>query len=251
MEDNPPKEPPLQFRLRPLLITTLVVAAILGVTVPAFRAARQAQQRQACLSNLQCIAQACSWYHDTYKAFPPAITYNEDGKAMHSWRVLISPFLESSGFYDAYDFKQPWNGPNNRSLGDEIPDMLLDTQNNPYQCLYGPRFYRCPGTPQSQDRMLTNYVMLIDDRNGSPERSHDATPRTGSSIIILEIADTDIHWMEPRDVLLSDLRSKTDHLQKNRLPGRHGGVCVVRGDGSIEVLDEPVTTERLEELLAE
>ncbi len=251
MEDNPPKEPPLQFSVRSLLVITAVVAAILGATVPAFRAARQAEQRMDCVNNLRLIAMACANYRDTYKAFPPAITYDEDGNAMHSWRGLISPYMESSGFYGAYDLTEPWNGPNNRLLGDETPDTFIDSQRNPYQCLYAPSFYRCPASPRSQDRMLTNYVMLIDDRNGSPERPHDATPRTGSSIIILEITDTDIHWMEPRDVLLSELRSKTNHPQKDRLSGRHNGVCVVRADDNSEVLYEPVTAERLEELLAE
>lgn len=250
MEDN---SPPLRFSLRPLLITALVVAALLGVAVPVFRAASREQQRRACVRNLHCIAMACSGYHDTQKAFPPAITCDEHGNPMHSWRVLIAPYLEQFGFFDAYDLRQPWNGPDNRLLGDETPDTFFGTDGSPHQCVYVAPYLRCPAAPQSRDPMLTNYVMLIDDRNGPPNQSNGTTPEAGSasSIVILEIADTDIHWMEPRDVRFSELSSWMNHTKRNRLPGRHAGVCVIRADGSIEVPDGPVTVERLEELLAE
>ena len=35
---------------------------------------------------------------------------------MHSWRVLLLPYLDRSDLYKAYDFTEPWDGPNNRKL---------------------------------------------------------------------------------------------------------------------------------------
>ncbi len=140
-----------RFSLRSLLITTAVISGLLGVFAPSFRAAREASQQVRCSVNLRQIALACLNYRDTYKVLPCAITYDDDGKAMHSWRVLISPFVESSGFYDAYDLKQPWNGPDNRLLGDAIPDTFVDSQRNLYQQVYRLGVYRCPSAPRSQD----------------------------------------------------------------------------------------------------
>ena len=57
-------------------------------------------------------------YHETYGCFPPAYVADRDGKPMHSWRVLILPFLEQRELYNAYNFAEPWDGPNNRKLAD-------------------------------------------------------------------------------------------------------------------------------------
>jgi hypothetical protein len=54
--------------------------------------------------------------------------------------------------------------------------------------------------------MRTNYVMLIDDRPGQPNGPPNlpgSVPRAMgavSPVIVIEIADSDIHGMEPRDV---------------------------------------------------
>ena len=88
---------------------------------------------------------------------------------MHSWRVQVLLFLIQDYFYARYDQKQPWNGPINVLLTDEIPDTWTDRHGKTFQALYEcPDFYRCPSAPQSQNRMCTNYVMLIDDRPGKP-----------------------------------------------------------------------------------
>ena len=63
-------------------------------------------------------------YHDTYGRFPAAYVADRDGRPMHSWRVLILPLLEQRTTYDAYDFAEPWDGPNNRRLADRVGRIL-------------------------------------------------------------------------------------------------------------------------------
>ncbi len=77
-----------------------------------------------CSNNLKQIALSFLNYHDIHKAFPCAITYGDDGTAMHSWRVLILPYLESSGFYSAYNLKEPWNG-SGPQIWDVVQIVLL------------------------------------------------------------------------------------------------------------------------------
>jgi hypothetical protein len=69
------------------------------------------------------------------------------------------------------------------------------------------------------------------------------------SIVVIEIADSDIHWLEPRDVLLSQLSMKINDRSKRSLSSYHGGACVVHGDGSVEFLDDATTEERLRRML--
>ena len=105
--------------------------------------------------------------------------------------------------------------------------------------------------------MYTNYVMLIDDRpgrpNGPPNLPGSVPPQMSSksTVIVIEIANTDIHWMEPRDVLLSELTFNVNDKSKCSPSSRHGGACVARADGSVVVLDENMTEEYLKQLLAE
>lgn len=72
--------------------------------------------------SLRKIAYALKDYHHEYDTFPPAFIADKDGKPMHSWRVLILPYLDGGGFvYDQYDFGEPWDGPNNIKLLDHMP----------------------------------------------------------------------------------------------------------------------------------
>jgi hypothetical protein len=151
-----------------------------------------------CQNNLKCIVLALHNYREFYKAFPSAITYGADGAPLHSWRVAVTPFLAQNEFFEAYSFQQAWNGPGNKLLFDEIPEVPASA---PYRKYAGVLFdaayfgYRCPSAPQSQDRWLTNYVMLIDDRpgkpNGLPNRPGSVPPTCDlkSAVIIIEIAE--------------------------------------------------------------
>ncbi len=104
--------------------------------------------------------------------------------------------------------------------------------------------------------MLTNYVMLIDDRpgqpNGPPKLPGSAPPRNDArSVIIIEIADSDIHWMEPRDVLLSELSFKINDRAKRSPSSYHGDACVLQADGTVIALDKSMTEEYVKQLLTQ
>ena len=231
-----------RFGLRSLFIAMMAICVVLAVLVPSIRASRLASLRIHCSNNMKLIALALLNYHDVYKKFPWAITYAADGTAMHSWRVRLGPYLNSEMHFGSYDYRECWNGPTNRLLKDANQ---------------GPAFYRCPSAPTSQNQMCTNYVMLIDDRpgkpNGPPNRPGSVPPcfDDKSAVIVVEIADSDIHWMEPRDVLLSELSMKINDRTKRSLSSYHGGACIAHVDGSVEILDETTTEERVRELLAQ
>jgi hypothetical protein len=62
---------------------------------------------------------------------PPAVVYGPDGKPWHSWRVLLLPFLENVALYKQYDFSQPWDGPTNRKVLEQMPSVYRDPLNGP------------------------------------------------------------------------------------------------------------------------
>jgi hypothetical protein len=246
------------FSRRSMLVSTIVICILLSILALSLRQLRREGQERRCQNNLKQIALALLNYHDVYKSFPWAITYAKGGTPMHSWRVAITPYLESQVLWDmgSYDFREPWNGPHNRVMADEIPETYRD-RNGTHLYWLIPPCYRCPSAPPSQNQMCANYVMLIDDRpgkmNGPPNRpgSVPSSFDDKSAVIVIEIADSDIHWMEPRDVLLSELSMKINDRTKRSLSSYHGGACVVHADASVEILDEATTEERLRELLAQ
>ena len=104
---------------------------------------------------------------------------------MHSWRVLILPFLEQQALYEQYRMDEPWNSPRNSALATLMPDI-----------------YQCPSNPVAGDAN-TSYVMAVGPnafiRGRGSRQVGDIVDGLFSTIAVVEMADSGINWMEPRD----------------------------------------------------
>jgi hypothetical protein len=142
-----------------------------------------------CHNNLKQITMALHMYHDTYGSFPPAYTTDGEGRRMHSWRLLIMPFAESTGMvpYYPFDMNQPWDSPHN----------LKVAQN------YQPDFYDCPHhTPTKHSH--TSYFAVVgpgtawqDDRAMRLEEIADGTEFT---LLLIEDPTRDVLWTVATDI---------------------------------------------------
>ncbi len=101
----------------------LVCSCLICLLLPGISFAREAARRAQCTNNIKQLAFALHNYHDAYGQFPPAFVPDQDGRPIHSWRVLILPFIEQQGLYQQYEFAEPWDGPNNRRLLSQIPSL--------------------------------------------------------------------------------------------------------------------------------
>jgi translation elongation factor EF-Tu-like GTPase len=114
-------------------------------------------------------------YHETYGCFPPAYVADRDGKPMHSWRVLILPFLEQQELYHAYNFAEPWDGPNNRKLM-EARDLLAkfgyDGENTPFVCGNARAALERPGDADASE-CIRALLDALDHRIPDPKRATD------------------------------------------------------------------------------
>ena len=167
-------KPALTRRRSPIRGWTLIklglilafASGLFAILASAVMAACEAARRSQCTCNLCQIKLALHNYHETYGTLPPAYIVDANGKPMHSWRMLIMPFLEQSGIFNQYDFSEPWNGPNNIKLLDSMPSNLA-----------------CPSRLDKPIK-LTSYVVITDRERCSPGplRSSSRTSPTGWQI---------------------------------------------------------------------
>jgi hypothetical protein len=154
---------------------------------------------------------------------------------MHSWRVLILPFLEQGALYNAYNFAEPWNGPNNARLGTRVGNI-----------------FRRPDA--REDSVMTSFVAVVGPETGFTgvkslklEEIGDGTSKT---IMFVEIANSDIHWMEPRDLAFSRLSFKVnDPRQPGGIGSTYGDVRIALMDGSVRQLKDGISPRVLRALL--
>ncbi len=235
-EADPRLQRPFQFTLMHLLLGMLAISVLLAICVPLIRFANRETERMQCGNNLKQIAVALHTYHDTWKSLPPVITTDANGKPMHSWRLVNWPMLESQPYFSLYDFSEPWDGLNNRKLAP-----------------YAAHIFRCPSDHRTKAHM-TNYVAIYgpgtawDVNRGT--RFADITDGTSNTLLIVEIRNSDIHWMEPRDIHIKDLKLQFNAEDGPSLGSYHiEGAMIAKADGSVHLLSPDEITERLKDML--
>jgi prepilin-type processing-associated H-X9-DG protein len=225
------------------VLIVLVVVPIIGALVlyPAVRAAREAARRAACISGFKMEGMAIHNYHDMHKAFPPAYLADEHGKPMHSWRVLLMPYLESRNFYERYRFDEPWDSPHNSTLA-ERPDLGFCSQQ-----------YLCPSDPRRKTHD-TSSVMPVGPgaiSDGPNSTSFGGIPDGSSNTIVRgEMCPSGIHWMEPRDLDVRTMSYKINDPNGTGFRSYHPGIVnVLFGDGSVTSVSEDIDPDLLKALI--
>ena len=229
-----------------LIVAGVVVFGICGVGIlvalllPAVQSAREATRRMQCSTNLRQIGVALQEYHAQYGSFPPAYFADENGKPVHSWRVLILPFLDEDDLFEQYDFDEPWDGPNNSALAAMMPMV-----------------YGCPSDADSFGG-ITSYVAVTGPDTvfpgAKPVKLQQITDRKSQTIMLIEARDEQINWLEPRDLPLEDVNKWADagtpFGQQPVISSLHpGGANVLYADGGVHFLYEYQDPEMLKAML--
>jgi prepilin-type processing-associated H-X9-DG protein len=193
-------------------------------------------RRSVCRFNLKQLAIAMHNYHEVYGSFPPAYIADKSGRRMHSWRVLLLPFMESSWLHKQYRFDEPWNGPHNRLLAEKAPEE-----------------FHCPvDTGAVTD---SSYFVVVGPKTvfpgAVPIAIKDITDGTPNTVLIVEAADSGINWLEPRDLSYAEairgLNPKSGWGISSHHPG--GGALVAFADGSVRYLPDNTSVDQLRRIL--
>ena len=228
------KATPLVLILGGAVVALLLCGGVLlALLLPAVQQAREAARRTQCKNNLKQIALALHNYHDVYGTFPPAVTYSADGRPMHSWRVLLLPYLDSSPMYSQYNMSEPWDSPSNRAVTATMPMV-----------------FACASSPNGPASGNTSYVAL--DGSGTvmnskqPARLRDIVDGTSNTLMVVEAQNSAVHWTEPKDL---DVGQGATPGPGGLSSWHAGGFQATKADGSVVFISGNINPQTLQGLL--
>ena len=224
-----------------LFFGLMIMGVLAALLLPAVGAARAAAWRAKSANNMRQISTAINNYRDEHQHFPPAYTVDQEGRPLHSWRVLILPYLgpEAGALHARIDLDQPWDSPANLAYGNEMPPVFacpaddgLGPNETSYCVVEGPGF-------------------LFDGSNTVTNEEFDTEGKgAAGTLMLLQTRDAMINWMEPKDIQAVNLAQGIN----SGIPGccgsyHPGGAFGAYADGSYEFLQEVNTPpERLVEM---
>ncbi len=213
------------------------LAVLAWLSIPFFNGAH----RQAtCQENLNQIAQGLHAYHEVHGEFPPPFIMNELGEPLHSWRVLILPYVGCQDLYDDLDLTRQWNHPDNIKHQGRLPDV-----------------FRCPTfVPTKKMReFMTSYVAVVGANSmwqscdygiklSDVEKSHDQT------VLLIESDKFGVHWMAPFDVSETRIFESTAEAS-NPFFGEHNGDShILMVDGTLKTATSDLDMSEFRKMLS-
>lgn len=224
--------------------SVLVIAVgmlLLWFIKPEIGDGREAARRSGCLTKVRQIQLAIYDYSRAHGHLPPPFTVDEAGRPMHSWRVLILPYLgdpELQTLYDKIDLTKPWSDPKNRAVGNQMPSI--------YRCpAFVPRY---PG-----DEHTTAYVAVVGDETlWSPSQLVKLTDKKidlSGKLSIIESERFRQHWMSTGDPSIAVLDSSAVGSLIKPGPHRGGVSACAFADVHVKAIRDDLPVENLRRML--
>jgi len=214
-----------------------LLTAVLLLQVFSEWGSREAARRMACVNNLKQIGLAMHNYHDKYGCFPPEYVADAQGRPLHSWRVLLLPYLDQAELYNRLKLDEPWDSPRNRLL---LKDEIAAQE---FHCFTAQN-------PKSE----TSYIMIVGPGTISdgphPVRLKDIKNGPSNTIMIVEVKDSGIHWAEPRDLTFEDLDFRVKNPSGKGINSDHPTVAnVLFADGAVRSISNEIDPKLMKSLI--
>ncbi len=148
--------------------------------------------------------------------YPPPFTVDENGKRLHSWRVLILPYMEENSLYKKIDLTKAWDHPENVAAGKRMPEAY--------------RNYQPHGSTS------TSFIAVVGDNTmwpttGKGRKIADVSESTSQTILAINSPQFSLHWMDPNDPTYEQFIAT---LQDGDIKGLIiNGSNYVQGDGAV------------------
>ena len=201
IEPANPRRNRVRTRIFEVLIVITIVIVLIALLLPSMGKVSEPVMRMQSSNNLKHLAIGMQNY-DEYNFHLPGANAPyldpKDGskKFPVSWRVLLLPYIENQKLYDQYRFDEPWDGPNNIQLLQQMPKVYRHPKADEARVPFGHTHYRVfvsrPGAKPS--------AVFTDGLSGPKMQNID--DGTSNTILIVEAAEA-VPWTMP-EVLLYD-----------------------------------------------
>lgn len=176
------------------LTWSFVAAALIASVMPQDLRPRGPTHRATSLNNLRQLTLAIRNYEQAHGHLPPPYTVDGNGQPLHSWRVLILPYIEEHNLYSAIDLTKPWNHPDNLKLAVRMPAIYAGSVD--YQ--------------KAMATQTTGCIAIIGNRTAWPPTGtrtlSEITDGLESTILVVESDLHRVHWMSPDDPTVQSVR---------------------------------------------
>ena len=170
-----------------IALILLAIAFAIGLLMPSVQQVREAHRLTQLLNTVRQITLTIINMEGRKGVFPPAYLTDDEGRPIHSWRVLILPNFEQQELYDKYDFSEPWDGPNNIKLLDQMPPSFSCDKSN-------------------FENGLTSFKLIVDKGGpfeGGKEIGYvDITDGASSTFAVVEDLANPVPWTKPEDLTI-------------------------------------------------
>lgn len=193
--------------------------------VAGFRNSQHLIWGNQCASNIRSIGQALLKYEKDKGNFPPVWTTDAEGKPLHSWRVLILPYMDDEGLYEelynSIKLDEPWNSEHNQQFYAKMPTI-----------------FRCPAS-RLANNTTTTYALIV-GKNSFPEgpntlKLSDVTDPLDATVMLIE-RENPIVWMKPEEIP-QEIAEKGVHINHGVGSDHLNGVLnIFFFNGSIRVI---------------
>jgi Protein of unknown function (DUF1559) len=213
------------------LMALIAVLAIPMVAVRLVIQGREAAMTSGCHGQLFQYGFALMNYEASFGCFPGSYKTDFAGTPIQSWRVTMHRAWGEHSIHNLYGFTVPWTHANNVGL------LGYDTPGH---------FWWCP-CGDGRATKMTDYVAVVGNETAWPVgrglKRSEITDDLASTILILEVAGSGTHWMEPREPTL-------DEVLEHGLRSHHAGfVHAYFADASVRKIRTDVSRETLRALL--
>jgi competence protein ComGC len=183
-------------RLIEIGVILIIIVGLIALLIPSVLAAREISKRPRCNNMLRQLGIAMWHYQDVYNSLPPVYTVNSEGKPLHSWRVLLLPFLEQQSLYAQIRLHESWDSEYNRQFWKQMPF-----------CFY------CPEKKHRECFLVSHYPIYFPDSSyGATEEQCDYSVLTGTNALF---SDTECRSL---DSLSQEEKSKTLLVVERKTP---------------------------------
>ncbi|WP_237226791.1 DUF1559 domain-containing protein [Rubinisphaera sp. JC750] len=222
----------------PVFLGGLVVGAIVGglvvrnIVVPwEFREARAAARTVTSMSKMRDVGIAAQNFAVQNRSrLPAAVSRNDEGEPLHSWRINLLEYMDGASFAGVLDLSEPWDSEKNQAM--------LGVPN------YYSEMFQVPGSPAA-GTVHSSFFAITGENTPFPTEGQgtldeiSANDGLASTLMFVEAADMGIAWAEPRDILFDALTASPKDL-RGKGPSSHrpnGAPIVIFCDGHASILN--------------